>query len=224
MKTKIAIDGPAGAGKSTVARMVAQQLGLAYLDTGAMYRAVTLAALRNNVDMQDAAALAQLTGKIHLDIQNHGTEGQNVIYLDGEDVSSDIRSPEISRYVSYVARCPQVRNRMVDQQRKIGSRGGVVMDGRDIGTHVMPDADYKFYLTASLEERARRRAGELSDGGEQVELTQMAREIAARDKIDSERECSPLRPADDSISIDTTDMTIEQVIATIVEKVEMTKA
>lgn len=224
MKTKIAIDGPAGAGKSTVARMVAQRLGLAYLDTGAMYRAVTLAALRNNVDMQDAAALAQLTGKIHLDIQNHGTEGQNVIYLDGEDVSSDIRSPEISRYVSYVARCPQVRNRMVDQQRKIGSRGGVVMDGRDIGTHVMPDADYKFYLTASLEERARRRAGELSDRGEQVELTQMAREIATRDKIDSERECSPLRPADDSISIDTTDMTIEQVIATIVEKVEMTKA
>lgn len=218
MKPRIAIDGPAGAGKSTVAREVAERLGLAYLDTGAMYRAVTLAGLRNGTDLHDAAALQALTDAIDLDIQTDGT-GQNIIFLNGENVSADIRLPLISRNVSFVARCPQVRNVMADKQRTIGSRGGVVMDGRDIGTTVMPDAEYKFFLTASLQERARRRLAELIAKGEQLDLEQMMTEIAARDKIDSEREVAPLRPAADAIHIDTTQMSIEDVVSTIVNTV-----
>lgn len=218
MKPRIAIDGPAGAGKSTVARAVARQLGLAYLDTGAMYRAITLAALRENIDLEDGDALGLLTRRLQLDIQS-GEDGQNVIFLDGEDVSEAIRLPVVSRGVSYVARCPAVRDVMVDKQRQIGARGGTVMDGRDIGTNVMPDAEYKFYLTASLDERARRRLAELTAKGETLELPQMIREIAARDKIDSERECSPLKAADDAVLLDTTEMTIEEVISTIVHTV-----
>lgn len=218
MKPRIAIDGPAGAGKSTVARAVARQLGLAYLDTGAMYRAITLAALREDTDLEDGHALGRLTRRLQLDIQND-EDGQNVIILDGEDVSEAIRLPVVSRGVSYVARCPEVRDVMVDKQRQIGARGGTVMDGRDIGTNVMPDAEYKFYLTASLDERARRRLAELTAKGEMLELPQMISEIAARDKIDSERECSPLKAADDAVHIDTTEMTIEEVISTIVHTV-----
>ena len=218
MKPTIAIDGPAGAGKSTVAREVARRLGVAYLDTGAMYRAITLAGLRQNVDLHNAQALEELTRRTVLDIQSDG-EGQNIMFLDGENVSADIRLPEVSRNVSYVALCPEVRHVLVGKQREIGSRGGVVMDGRDIGTTVMPDAKYKFFLTASLEERAKRRLAELEAKGETLDLAQMAREISARDKIDSERECAPLRPAEDAIHVDTTDLTIEEVIRTIVNQV-----
>jgi cytidylate kinase len=218
MKPRIAIDGPAGAGKSTVARAVARQLGLAYLDTGAMYRAITLAALRENTDLEDGDALGRLTWRLQLNIQS-GEDGQNVVVLDGEDVSEAIRLPVVSRGVSYVARCPEVRDVMVDKQRQIGARGGTVMDGRDIGTNVMPDAEYKFYLTASLNERARRRLAELTAKGETLELPQMISEIEVRDKIDSERECAPLKAADDAVHIDTTEMTIEEVISTIVNTV-----
>ncbi|MBS4030740.1 MAG: (d)CMP kinase [Clostridiales bacterium] len=218
MKPRIAIDGPAGAGKSTVARAVARQLGLAYLDTGAMYRAITVAALRENIDLEDGDALGRLTRRLQLDIQS-GEDNQNVIFLDGENVSEAIRLPVVSRGVSYVARCPEVRDVMVDKQRQIGARGGTVMDGRDIGTNVMPDAEYKFYLTASLGERARRRLAELTAKGETLELPQMISEISARDKIDSERECAPLKAADDAIHIDTTEMTTEEVISTIVHTV-----
>ncbi|MDW7651675.1 MAG: (d)CMP kinase [Bacillota bacterium] len=218
MKPAIAIDGPAGAGKSTVAREVARRLGLAYLDTGAMYRAITLAGLQRGVDLHDAAALEALTKSVDLDIQSDA-DGQNIIYLDSQNVSADIRLPDVSRNVSFVARCPEVRDIMVDKQRQIGNRGGVVMDGRDIGTNVMPDARYKFFLTASLEERARRRLEELLAKGEHLSLEQMVGEIAARDKIDSERECAPLRPAEDAIHIDTTKMTIEEVVTAIVNRV-----
>ena len=218
MKPRIAIDGPAGAGKSTVAREVASRLGLAYLDTGAMYHAITLVGLRQGTDLHDASALEQLTESIDLDIQSD-LDGQNIIFVNGENVSKDIRLPEVSRNVSFVARCAEVREIMVDKQRQIGSRGGMVMDGRDIGTNVMPDAEYKFYLTASLAERAKRRLAELLAKGEKLEMEQMMGEIAARDKIDSERECSPLRPAADAIHLDTTHMTIEAVVSTIVEKV-----
>ena len=218
MLPRIAIDGPAGAGKSTVAQEVGKRLGLAYLDTGAMYRAITLAGLRHGTDLHDAEALERLTRAVELDIQSN-SEGQNIIFLDNENVSADIRLPDVSRNVSFVARCPEVRAIMADKQRQIGQRGGVVMDGRDIGTTVMPNAEYKFFLTASLEERARRRLTELLAKGEQLDLEQMMREIAARDKIDSERECAPLRPAEDAIHVDTTDMTIEDVVTTIVKTV-----
>lgn len=218
MKPRIAIDGPAGAGKSTVAREVASRLGLAYLDTGAMYRAITLVGLRQGVDLHDAKQLEQLTKSVDLDIQSD-QDGQNIIFVNGENVSKEIRLPEVSRNVSFVARCAEVREIMVDMQRKLGSRGGMVMDGRDIGTNVMPDAEYKFYLTASLAERAKRRMAELVAKGEILELEQMIGEIAARDKIDSERECSPLRPAADAIHVDSTHMTIETVVCTIVDKI-----
>ncbi|MCW3491496.1 (d)CMP kinase [Dethiobacter alkaliphilus] len=217
MKPRIAIDGPAGAGKSTVAREVARRLGLAYLDTGAMYRAITLAGLRQNADLHNTAALEELTRNSELDIQS--APNGNIIYLNGENVTEDIRLPEVSRNVSYVARCPEVRDILVGKQREMGNRGGVVMDGRDIGTTVMPDAEFKFFLTASLEERARRRLAELHAKGETLALEQMVKEIGARDKIDSERECAPLRPAEDAIHLDTTALTKEEVIESIVNRV-----
>ncbi|HHU30660.1 MAG: (d)CMP kinase [Bacillota bacterium] len=216
MKARIAIDGPAGAGKSTVARAVAKKLGLAYLDTGAMYRAVTLAALREKVDLYDNKVLESLTAGLVIDIKN-AEDGQNIIYLNGEDVTAAIRLPEVSRHVSIVARCAEVREILVQKQKEIGWRGNIVMDGRDIGTNVMPDAEYKIFLTASLEERARRRMFELREKGEHIELEQMIKEIEARDKIDTERECSPLRQADDAILVDTTNMTIAEVVDKIVD-------
>jgi cytidylate kinase len=215
MKPRIAIDGPAGAGKSTVARAVAQALGLTYLDTGAMYRAITLSALRDGVNMHDAGELARLAQSVRLEIRNNGPDNQNMVFLDGRDVTEDIRLPEVSRNVSVVARCPEVRAILAERQRQTGKRGGVVMDGRDIGTNVMPEAEYKFFLTASLEERARRRRAELAAKGQEISLTQMMIELDARDKIDSERECAPLRPAADAIHIDTTEMTVEQVVGAI---------
>lgn len=216
MKPRIAIDGPAGAGKSTVARAVARKLGLTYLDTGAMYRAITLSALRKGVNMDDPSELSRLAQQASLEIKNNGPDNQNLVFLDDRDVTEEIRLPEVSRNVSVVARCPEVRAILADRQRQTGRRGGVVMDGRDIGTNVMPDAEYKFFLTASLEERARRRQAELAARGEDISLTQMMSEIAARDKIDSERECAPLRPAPDAIHIDTTEKTVEQVVLAIV--------
>jgi cytidylate kinase len=215
MKPRIAIDGPAGAGKSTVARALAQTLGLTYLDTGAMYRAITLSALREGVRLSDAAELARLAQQISIEIRNDGPDNKNLVFLDGQDVTEEIRLPEVSRNVSVVARCPQVRNILAARQRQIGERGGVVMDGRDIGTVVMPEAEYKFFLNASLEERARRRQAELAAKGEQISLSQMMNELAVRDHIDSGRECAPLRPAADAIHIDTTEMTIEQVVRKI---------
>lgn len=216
MKARIAIDGPAGAGKSTVARAVAKKLGLAYLDTGAMYRAVTLAALRKKANLYDNKVLESLTAGLVIDIKN-AEDGQNIIYLNGEDVTAAIRLPEVSRHVSIVARCAEVREILVQKQKEIGWRGNIVMDGRDIGTNVMPDAEYKIFLTASLEERARRRMFELREKGEHIELEQMIKEIEARDKIDTERECSPLRQADDAILVDTTNMTIAEVVDKIVD-------
>lgn len=220
MKPRIAVDGPAGAGKSTVARAVAEQLGLLYLDTGAMYRAITLAALQNGVDVNNEDALEKLTRQCLLDIKKNEADGSNLVYLNGKDVSEQIRTPLVSRNVSYVAKCPKVRAIMAELQRDFGRRGGVVMDGRDIGTHVMPDAEFKFFLTASLEERARRRLAELVAKGEKLDLDQMVKEIAARDKIDSERECAPLKAAPDAIVIDTTALTVTQVVEEIVRRVQ----
>jgi cytidylate kinase len=202
----IAIDGPAGSGKSTVAREVARRLGLDWLDTGAMYRAVALAALRRGIDPADAEAVARLAASVAIEV------GERV-HLDGEDVTAAIRGPEVDRAVSVVAANPAVRAEMVRRQRAwAAARGGGVVEGRDIGSVVFPDAALKVYLTASGEERARRRAAQLGgrDAGE------VAADIARRDRLDAGRAASPLTVPPDAVVIDTTDRTVADVVGTIV--------
>lgn len=207
---KIAIDGPAGAGKSTIARLLAQRLGFIYIDTGAMYRALTLKALRNGIDLSDEDELYQLI--LHTDISFCYGDGEQKILCDGEDVSEDIRKPEISANVSRVASFPGVRRVMVERQRKMADKVSVVMDGRDIGECVLPDADYKFFLTASIEERANRRRKELEAKGYDIDLETLKEEIKARDEADTNRKVGALKILEDSIVIDTSSMSIEQVI------------
>ena len=209
-KIVVAIDGPAGAGKSTVARQVAMELGYLYIDTGAMYRAITLKALRQEILMTDEAALTQLAQdtKISLAYRDH----TQVIYMDSEDVSREIRLPIVSQNVSMVAKVPGVRIEMVRLQRDLAAPGGVVMDGRDIGSYVLPAAECKIFLTASAAERARRRAGDLEAAGLQVDLNELEQEIAMRDRIDSTREMAPLVQADDALLIDSSRMCFVEVV------------
>lgn len=203
----IAIDGPAGAGKSTVARKVAERVGLPYLDTGAMYRCVALAVSQGSIDTQDSARVGHLASSSIIAI-----EGDRAL-LDGCDVSDLIRTPAISAIVSIIAAQPDVREAMREQQRRwVSEHGGGVVEGRDIGTVVIPDADLKIFLTASPDERAQRR---VSQAGGEVE--QIARNIAERDRIDSTRVDSPLRPAADSVMIDSTGCSIEEVVDKIVD-------
>jgi len=201
----IAIDGPAGVGKSTLARRIAAQLGFVYIDTGAMYRVITLRILRDAVDYHDSAAISALLDTVRITFDPHGK-----IFLDGIDVSDTLRSAGINALVSEVASLPEVRERMQALQREIGKDGGVVLDGRDIGSVVFPDAEVKFYLDASLEERARRR---LSDGKESVfvDLEALKRDLARRDTADRERAHSPLVQTKDAIYIDTSGMSLENV-------------
>ncbi|MFZ5597694.1 MAG: (d)CMP kinase [Bacillota bacterium] len=216
-KSAIAIDGPAGAGKSTVARGVARALGYKYIDTGAMYRAVTLAALKKKLDPGDYKNLTELANSIKIDIiENNGT---NAVYIDGEDVTREIRTPEVTQMVSYVSLVPGVRKALVEAQRNMAHAGGVVMEGRDIGTVVLPDAKFKFFLTASAGERAKRRVADFQRLGFEVDLEQLTADIEKRDYIDSSREINPLRPADGAHIIDCTRMTAEEVIGLIVEVV-----
>ncbi|NLM41273.1 MAG: (d)CMP kinase [Firmicutes bacterium] len=209
---KIAIDGPAGAGKSTIARLVAKQLGLRYLDTGAMYRAVTLAALQRGVSCADEEALLRVATSMDLEIVFDSETKSNLIYLDGQDVTAQIRQPRVNANVSLVSSHKKIREYIVALQKEIARQGRIVMDGRDIGTVVMPDADWKIFLEASVEERARRRQRELKRNGHDVELLELAEQIRQRDHLDSTREVSPLRKADDAIEVDTTHLTIEQVV------------
>lgn len=214
-KTNIAIDGPAGAGKSTVARLTAGRLGLQYIDTGAMYRAVTVQALRDGLDLNDGPALTELAHRCSITLNGDGS-----IYLNGEDVSGEIRLPEVSRSVSLVAKVPGVRRRLVEMQREMAEKGsGVVMEGRDIGTVVLPDAVLKIFLIASPTERARRRQEELAQKGIFIEKDRMEKEIAERDHIDSSRAADPLKPASDAIIIDSSELTPEQVVQFITDKV-----
>ncbi len=200
----IAIDGPAGSGKSTIARHLAAELGVAYLDTGAMYRAVAFAALRRGVDPGDAAPMERLVRDIELEV---GPEG---VYVDGVDATIEIRGPEVTRAVSAVAANPEVRRELVRRQREwVTSRGGAVVEGRDIGTVVFPDADLKAYLTARLDVRAGRRHQEVTDLDYEAVVADMAR----RDTVDSERSADPLRQTDDAVLIDTSDRTIEEIVA-----------
>ncbi|MCF2969603.1 bifunctional pantoate--beta-alanine ligase/(d)CMP kinase [Synechococcus sp. Nb3U1] len=208
----IAIDGPAGAGKSTVARAVAAQLHLLYLDTGAMYRAITWLALQRGIRLDDAEQLTQLAAQTQLSLKSGNSSVEPTrIWADGEEITQAIRSPEVTRWVSQVSAVPGVRQELVKRQRSIGRDGGAVLEGRDIGTHVFPDAELKVFLTASVEERAQRRQHQLRAQGQQVALEDLEAQIQQRDRRDSERPISPLRPAPDAILIDTDHLSQSEV-------------
>ncbi|PRX29498.1 cytidylate kinase [Orenia metallireducens] len=209
----IAIDGPAGAGKSTVAKIIAERLGYIYIDTGAMYRALTLKVLNQAYDLEDEKKLGTLAENTDIKLVKAGED--NLVLLDGEDVTAEIRDNKVSNNVSVVAKVAKVREEMVKLQRQMAQSGGVVMDGRDIGTVVLPDADIKIFLTASVEERAQRRYDELIDKGEDVDLEQIKGEIIRRDDIDKNREVAPLTEAEDAIYVDTTKLDIGQVVEEI---------
>ena len=209
----IAIDGPAGSGKSTVAKAVASQLGLDYLDTGAMYRAVAFAAIRHGIDPEDAEGVANLARQVDLKVGD-------AVKVDGADATIEIRSPEVTRAVSVVAANPAVRAELVARQREwAAAHGGGVVEGRDIGTVVFPDADVKVYLTADDSERASRRSKEMLD----LQYDQVAADIARRDHADSTRAASPLSVASDAVVLDTTGLGVDAVVATVLEMAERTK-
>lgn len=221
-KIRVAIDGPAGAGKSSVARAVARAFSIAYLDTGAMYRALGLKALEQGVGVGDEEAIGRLATDTR--ITAAASDSDQRIYLDGRDVTGDIRTEAVSRAASDVSRFPAVRHRMVELQQAVARESSVVMDGRDIGTHVMPFADCKIYLTATAQERARRRLQDFSRRGVPVEYETLLRQIIERDRQDMSREHAPLRQAEDAVFIDTTHMSesavIERVIAIIKDKMQ----
>ncbi|MBR4945264.1 MAG: (d)CMP kinase [Peptococcaceae bacterium] len=207
---QVAIDGPAGAGKSSVAKVLARRLGCIYLDTGAMYRAVTWLAMNQQVAFDNESGMKQLLDTLQLEFKE--IDGVQHLFCNGTDVTEAIRTPEISANVSAVSMIPMVREEMTSQQRKIAAGFDVLMDGRDIGTTVLPDAQYKFFLTASLEERAKRRALELEQKGVAVDMQQLMADIALRDEKDSNREVSPLRQAEDAVLVDTSDLTFDEVV------------
>ncbi|MDE6687537.1 MAG: (d)CMP kinase [Lachnospiraceae bacterium] len=209
MATVIAIDGPAGAGKSTIAKLVAKELNAIYIDTGAMYRAMALYLLRNHIDIEDEKALAECVASA--DISIHFADGEQQVWLNGENVNGLIRTEEVSAMASVSSAKGVVRVKLVDLQRKLAEDHDVVMDGRDIGTHVLPNAKPKIFLTASSKVRAKRRYDELTARGESCDMETIEKDIIERDERDKNREISPLRQAEDAILVDTSDMTIDQV-------------
>jgi len=215
----VAIDGPSGAGKSTLAKKLAEKLGFIYLDTGAMYRALALKILRQEVDLTDEQKLAQLVNSTAVELQGDGAELR--VILDGENVASEIRTPVVSQMASKASALKLVRDRMLELQRRLGERGSVVAEGRDIGTVVFPDAQVKIFLSASAAERARRRCAELRAAGQPVDLKLTLREIEERDKRDSERALAPLRKAEDALMIDSSNSTADEVAACVLAEIRM---
>lgn len=211
---RIAVDGPSGAGKSTIAKAVAQRLGIDYIDTGAMYRAIGYKMLKKGVNVDDLEGIQRLLNTTEIDFSKGN------IILDGQVINDLIRTPEISKQASSCSAVGIVREKLVDLQQKMGRAKSVVMDGRDIGTVVFPDAEYKFFITASPEERAKRRYNELIQKGQKVNYDQVLADITARDHNDSTREITPLRKAEDAIEVDTTNMTIEEVIEYICKEMK----
>ncbi|MCR5834217.1 MAG: (d)CMP kinase [Selenomonadaceae bacterium] len=209
MKKIIAVDGPAGAGKSTVSKICATKLGYTYIDTGAMYRAVGLKVLSSGKSV-DEDLIIEMTRDIKIELDEAAR-----VFLDGREVTKEIRTPEVSRAASDVAKVGFVRQKLTELQRQMAVRGSVIMDGRDIGTQVLPNADLKIFLTASVSERARRRFEELKQKGVAANLATIEKEITARDKQDSEREIAPLAQAEDAVLLDSTTMTIDEVVAEI---------
>lgn len=212
-KLSVAIDGPAGAGKSSVSKILASRLGYAYLDTGAMYRAITYTALQKGI--KDHDAIAEMTEKLEMEV--HPDKDTMHVIVDGSDVTPYIRTPEVSSYVSEVSSIGGVRTAMVTIQRKQAEKGGIVLDGRDIGTTVLPDADVKIFLTASVHTRAVRRFKELTEGHPEMTMEEVEEEISKRDYLDSHREVSPLKQADDAILLDNGDMTLEETAEAIID-------
>lgn len=216
-RISIAIDGPAAAGKSTVAKITAEKLSYLYIDTGAMYRALTYKALGHEIDLERQDQLVSVLRET--DIQLKPTDKGQLVFVDGKNVTEEIRSQEVTNSVSIIAKHPQVRQEMVARQQKLAEQGGVVMDGRDIGTHVLPDAEVKIFLIASVDERAERRHLENLKRGFSSDLEVLKLEIARRDKLDSEREAAPLKKAEDAVEIDTTSLSIQEVVDKIMEVV-----
>ena len=208
-KKSVAIDGPSGAGKSTIARRVSEEFGFIYVDTGAIYRTVGLAAALRKLDPKDKAAVVAMLPEISIRLA-YGEDGLQHMYLDGEDVTSRIRTPEISLYASGVSAHPEVRAYLMEMQRSLARENDVVMDGRDIGTVVLPDAGLKIFLTASPEARARRRCSELVAKGQDVQYEDVLRDLTVRDENDSTRAAAPLRAAEDALLLDTTEMDFEE--------------
>ena len=209
----IAVDGPAGAGKSSISKVVAKELGLVYIDTGAMYRAAALYAIKHSIPITEPALIPHLD-EIEIELKNQG-EVQQVL-LNGEDVTGKIREPEVSMGASTIATIPAVRLKLVDLQRDMAKKCSVIMDGRDIGTYVLPDADVKIYLTASIEERAKRRFLEMQEKGMECDMETLREDIRKRDEQDSGRAFAPLRRAEDAILLDSSDMTFDEVVATMI--------
>ena len=217
----VAIDGPAGAGKSTIAKKIAKKMQLIYVDTGAMYRAMALFLLRNHVSPEDAAAIERTCEDAEIGICYE--KGQQVVYLNGENVNDLLRSEEVGKMASISSQIKSVRRKLVDLQRRLAETTDVIMDGRDIGTCVLSDADVKIYLTASSRVRAQRRFDELQEKGIACNFDEIEKDIIERDRRDMTREESPLKKAEDAIEVDTSDMSIEQVIATIIRICEEKK-
>lgn len=215
-KPVIAIDGFSSTGKSSISKIIAKKLGLIHMDTGALYRGITFYAIQNCLNLDktiDISKLLSSLAEMKLEFQN--IDGELQLFLNGKNIDKEIRFPQVSDYVSQVAKEADVRNFLLKTQRDIASKGGIIMDGRDIGTVVLPDADYKFFMTASQDERARRRFLELQAAGEKTDIETVKQNLISRDKIDSERELSPLKQADDAVLIDNTNINKEETIALI---------